>query len=49
MNDVIPIVDVTYGADKPLHTCPYKTEINGDYETLCDCDEDEIWACNQEV
>ena len=22
------------------HTCPYATEINGDYESLCDCCDD---------
>lgn len=31
-----------------LHTCPYKSEINGD-ESLCDCSEEEIFNCSQEL
>jgi hypothetical protein len=25
------------GATEDLHTCPFKTEIHDDHETLCDC------------
>ena len=32
-----------------LHTCPYKVEINNDYETLCDCDENQQHECSQDV
>ena len=27
------------------HTCPYAEEIHGDYETLCDCDEERTRQC----
>lgn len=30
------------------HTCPYKTEINGDY-SLCDCDHDATHECSQDI
>ena len=25
------------GINVELHTCPYREDINGDYETLCSC------------
>ena len=34
---------------KGLHTCPYKEEINGDYETLCDCDEEQQHQCAMDI
>jgi len=35
--------------DSNLHTCPYAEEINGDYETLCDCDEERQYQCAQDI
>jgi len=32
-----------------LHTCPYAEEIHGDYETLCDCDEEATRQCAMDV
>jgi len=32
-----------------LHYCPYAAEINGDYETLCDCDEERTYQCAMDV
>ena len=34
---------------KELHTCPYLEEINGDYETLCDCDEEQQHQCAMDI
>ena len=31
------------------HTCPYAEEIHGDYETLCDCDEEATRRCAQDI
>ncbi len=35
--------------DSNLHTCPYAEEIHGDYETLCDCDEEATRQCAMDV
>jgi hypothetical protein len=35
--------------DCNLHTCPYAEEIHGDYETLCDCDEERTRQCAMDV
>ena len=32
-----------------LHTCPYAEEIHGDYETLCDCNEEQQRQCAMDV
>jgi len=32
-----------------LHTCPYAEEIYNDYETLCDCDEEQQRQCAMDV
>ena len=32
-----------------LHTCPYAEEIHNDYETLCDCDEEQTYQCAMDV
>ena len=32
-----------------LHTCPYAAEIHGDYETLCDCDEEQTYQCAMDI
>jgi hypothetical protein len=32
-----------------LHTCPYAEEIHNDYETLCDCDEEQQRRCAMNV
>lgn len=34
---------------KDLHTCPYKEEINGDTESLCDCSEEETNNCAWDI
>lgn len=31
------------------HTCPYAEEIHGDYETLCDCDEEQAYQCSRDI
>jgi hypothetical protein len=42
--------DRIFKKNKPseMHTCPYRSEINGD-ESLCDCTEEEIFNCSQEI
>ncbi len=35
--------------DSNLHTCPYAEEIHGDYETMCDCDEESTRQCAMDV
>lgn len=35
--------------DKELHTCPYREEINGDYDTLCDCSPEETQQCAWDI
>jgi hypothetical protein len=44
---VIPIVS----EDRTglLHTCPFKEEMNGDYQSLCDCDEEQRHQCAMDV
>jgi hypothetical protein len=32
-----------------MHTCPYKEDVHGDYETLCDCDEESTYQCAQDI
>jgi hypothetical protein len=32
-----------------LHTCPYAEEIHNDYETLCDCDEEQTYQCARDI
>jgi len=31
------------------HTCPYKEDINGDYETLCNCDPEQTLQCSHDI
>jgi hypothetical protein len=31
------------------HTCPYAEEIHNDYETLCDCDEEQQRQCAMDI
>jgi len=31
------------------HTCPYAEEIHGDYETLCDCGEEQQRQCAMDI
>ena len=50
-DDVIKIsqdVKKHFGIEE-LHTCPYREEINGDYETLCDCDEEQQHQCAMDI
>ena len=35
--------------DSNLHTCPYAEEIHNDYETLCDCDEEQQRQCAMDI
>ena len=35
--------------DTSLHTCPYKTEINDDYESVCDCCSDCEYECCMDI
>jgi hypothetical protein len=32
-----------------LHTCPYAQEMDGDCDTLCDCDEEQTYQCIQDI
>ena len=32
-----------------LHTCPYREEIHNDYESLCDCDEEQQYQCRMDI
>lgn len=32
-----------------LHTCPYAEEIHNDYETLCDCNEEQQRQCAADI
>ena len=34
---------------KELHTCPYREEIHYDYESLCDCDEQQQHQCLMDI
>jgi hypothetical protein len=34
---------------KELHTCPYREEIYNDYESLCDCDEEQQHQCAMDI
>jgi len=34
---------------KKLHTCPYREEIHYDYESLCDCDEEQQHQCAMDI
>ena len=34
---------------KELHTCPYREEIHYDYESLCDCDEEQQHQCAMDI
>jgi hypothetical protein len=46
MNEkVIPIVN----EEDNLHTCPYREEICNDYDTLCDCDEEQTMNCRMDI
>lgn len=31
------------------HICPFKAEINGDYETLCNCSEEQEYECRMDI
>ena len=32
-----------------LHPCPYREEIHGDYESLCDCNEEQQHQCRMDI
>lgn len=32
-----------------LHTCPYRENLHGDYETLCACDEEATHQCLMDI
>ena len=32
-----------------LHTCPYREELHGDYETLCACDREATHQCAMDI
>ena len=34
---------------KELHTCPYREELHNDYESLCDCDEEQQHQCAMDI
>ena len=42
-------VDQGVAEPSELHTCPYAAEIHGDYETLCDCDEEQQHQCAMDI
>ena len=50
-DDVIKIsqdVKKHFGIEE-LHTCPYREEIYNDYESLCDCDEEQQHQCAMDI
>ena len=48
-------IKLHFGVEQPvsesneLHTCPYAEEIHGDYDTLCDCDEERTHQCAMDI
>lgn len=34
---------------KELHTCPYREDIDGDYQTLCDCNDFDTNTCAEDI
>lgn len=52
-----PIIDKMPPKDCPekeldhkcWHTCPFKEEINNDYDTLCDCDVRQTRECAMDI
>jgi hypothetical protein len=52
---IIEIIKEHFGVEEQvtepseLHTCPYAEEIHGDYETLCDCDEEATRQCAMDI
>ena len=55
VNDIIDEIKEHFGVEeqvqdsKELHTCPYRREIHNDYESLCDCDEDQQHQCAMDI
>ena len=42
-------VEAQVNDSKELHTCPYREEIHNDYESLCDCDEEQQYQCAMDI
>ena len=42
-------VEAQVNDSKELHTCPYREEIHNDYESLCDCDEEQQHQCAMDI
>lgn len=32
-----------------LHTCPYREDVGGDNQTLCDCDQERTNNCAEDI
>ena len=53
--DISGIIKEHFGVEeqvqdsKELHTCPYREEIHNDYESLCDCDEEQQHQCAMDI
>ena len=47
-NTMIEICDCGNNVES-LHTCPYREEINGDSETLCNCCSDCEHTCAMDI
>jgi len=45
---IIPIIPEEQ-PEVQLHTCPYNEDICGDYETLCDCNEEQQHQCSMDI
>jgi hypothetical protein len=55
MSTAINDIEEHFGVEEQVtesnewHTCPYAEEIHGDYETLCDCDEEQAYQCSRDI
>lgn len=50
MNKLIPLfLDTDFEDTVIPHTCPYREDLFGDHETLCDCDEEQMQTCVAEI
>lgn len=51
MQKVIQIVEIVNEqvVEKNLHPCPFQMEVLNDYDTLCDCNEEQEYECAMDV
>jgi hypothetical protein len=44
-----PVAPPEQAPTDELHSCPYAEEIHGNYEKVCDCDEERARQCAQDI